>query len=75
MSYELAPRPQRSVPLAYLLWLPPFGMMGLHRFYTGRWLSGLLWLVTGAFCGVGLLVDFWFVPRMVEDHNDGRTVW
>ena len=75
MSTALVKRTPRSVGLAYLLWLPPFGMLGMHRFYTGRWLSGLLWMATFAFCGVGLAIDAAFIPRMVEDHNEGRDVW
>jgi hypothetical protein len=47
----------------------------LQRFYTGRWISGLIWLFTGGWCFVGQLVDLIFIPRMVEDHNLGREVW
>jgi len=75
-SYALQRREPRSVGLAYLLWLPClFGINGLHRFYTGRWVSGLVWLLTWGLCGIGQLVDLIFIPRMVSDHNDGRTVW
>ena len=52
-----------------------FGVSGLHRFYTGRWVSGLIWLFTGGLCGVGQVIDLIFIPRMVDDHNDGRPVW
>ena len=76
MSYELQRREPRSLVLAYLLWLPMFfGVSGLHRFYTGRWISGVVWLLTGGLCGIGQLVDLFFIPRMVEDHNEGRKVW
>lgn len=76
MSYELQKRDARSVGVAYILWLPMlFGICGLHRFYAGRWVSGLVWLVTGGLCGVGQFVDLVFIPRMIEDHNDGRPVW
>lgn len=33
------------------------GFLGLHRFYTGRILSGLLFMVTLGFCGIGWLID------------------
>lgn len=76
MSYALERRESRTVGLAYLLWLPcVFGVHGLHRFYTGRWVSGLLWFFTMGLCGVGQVIDLIFIPRMVEDHNEGRGVW
>ena len=76
MSNELQTRDRRSVGWAYLLWLPSFvGLFGVHRFYAGRWASGLLWFFTGGLCGIGQLVDLLFIPRMIEDHNTGRDVW
>lgn len=76
MSYALERRAPRSAGWAYLLWLPGLlGIHGLHRFYAGRWVSGLLWLFTLGFCGVGQVIDLIFIPRMIEDHNDGRDVW
>ncbi|MEQ1571368.1 MAG: TM2 domain-containing protein [Myxococcota bacterium] len=76
MAYEIERRTDRSVGWAYLLWIPGFfGIAGLHRFYTGRPISGLIWLLTGGFCGIGQVIDLIFIPRMVEDHNDGRKVW
>jgi TM2 domain-containing membrane protein YozV len=67
---------ERQVGWAYLLWLPCLvGVCGLQRFYTGRWVSGLLWLLTGGLCMVGQIVDLFFIPRMVEDKNEGRPVW
>ncbi len=76
MTNALEKREPRSVGWAYLLWLPiVFGVAGLHRFYAGRWVSGLIWLVTFGFCGIGQVIDLIFIPRMVEDHNAGREVW
>ncbi len=67
---------ERSVALSYALWLPTiFGIHGLHRIYNGRYLSGLIWLITFGFCYVGSFIDLLFIPRMVEDHNEGRDVW
>lgn len=70
-------RSERQVAIGYLLLLLGFfpGISGLHRFYAGRWISGLLWLATGGFCMVGQVVDLFFVPRMIADVNAGRRVW
>ena len=76
MSTALARRQTRDVGWAYLLWLPMlFGVCGLHRFYSGRIISGTIWLLTGGLCGIGQVVDLFFIPRMIEDHNEGRSVW
>lgn len=34
------------------------GFLGVHRFYVGKIGTGLLYLFTGGFLGVGVVVDF-----------------
>ncbi|MDE6539225.1 MAG: TM2 domain-containing protein [Ruminococcus sp.] len=34
-----------------------FGCGGLHRFYTGHILSGILWICTGGLGGIGTVID------------------
>lgn len=77
MTTALTKREQdKQILVGYLLMGAAFfGIFGLHRFYTGRWLSGIIWLATGGLCGVGQIIDIFFLPRMVEDHNQGRQVW
>lgn len=59
---------------AYLLWLSIFlGIGGLHRFYNGKMLTGLLWLLTGGLFGVGQLIDLLLIPDMVDSHNRRRS--
>lgn len=66
----------RSVPVGYaLLALGLFGFCGLHRLYAGRVISGVIWLLTGGLCGVGQIIDIFFLPRMIDDRNAGRPVW
>lgn len=33
------------------------GLGGIHRFYAGRILTGLLWLCTGGLFGIGTIID------------------
>ena len=35
------------------------GILGIHRMYMGKWISGLLYLVTAGFLGIGIIYDFW----------------
>lgn len=46
----------KSLPLAILLWFF-FGFLGFHRFYLGHIGIGILYLLTGSLCGLGLLID------------------
>lgn len=34
-----------------------FGFLGIHKFYEGRVLLGLLYLFTGGIFGIGVIVD------------------
>jgi TM2 domain-containing membrane protein YozV len=67
-------REERSVGMAYMLWIPClFGLCGIHRFYAGRWATGLLWFFTGGLCFVGQLVDLFLIPGMVDAYNRGES--
>ena len=58
-----------STALAYILWFPPLGALGLHRFYCGRIGTGILWACTGGLLGIGWIVDLFLVPSMVREAN------
>ena len=35
------------------------GIFGIHRMYMGKWLTGILYLVTGGLFGIGYIYDYW----------------
>jgi TM2 domain-containing membrane protein YozV len=65
----------KNTLVAYLLWLVGgFGILGLHRFYLGRWITGLLWLLTGGIFMIGALIDLVLIPGMVHVENLSRQL-
>lgn len=34
-----------------------FGVLGIHKFYEGRVLLGIVYLLTLGLCGVGVIID------------------
>ena len=60
----------KSTGTSYLLWLLCLlGFCGIHRFYNGRILTGLLWLFTGGLLLIGQIIDLFLMPGMVADAN------
>ncbi len=61
--------------MAYFLWFGGvFGILGLHRFYLGRWVTGLIWLISGGGLLVGAIVDLFAIPGMVQVENLSRQL-
>lgn len=54
--------------VAWLL-LTFLGVFGLHRFYLGKWGTGLLYLLTFALLGVGYLYDLCTLNAQVSELN------
>jgi len=59
---------EKSVALAYVLWFF-FGTLGIHRFYLGKTITGVIWLLTGGLLLVGWIIDLFLIPGMVETYN------
>ncbi|KAK3087033.1 hypothetical protein FSP39_000700 [Pinctada imbricata] len=64
--------PEKTVDDAYVLWIPPFGLLGLHHFYLERPLWGMLYMFTVGCFGIGWLVDGCRMPCLVKDVNRNR---
>ena len=57
--------------VAWLL-LTFLGLFGAHRFYLGKWGTGILYLLTGGLLLVGILYDFWTLNQQVSENNTAR---
>lgn len=71
---EIASKPwsptMKSTGTSYLLWLLCLlGFCGIHRFYNGRIITGLIWLFTGGLFLIGQIIDLFLIPGIVEDAN------
>lgn len=53
---------------AWLL-LTFLGIFGIHRFYMGKIVTGILYLATGGLCGIGLLYDLLTLNEQVDEMN------
>ncbi|RMF14272.1 MAG: NINE protein [Candidatus Dadabacteria bacterium] len=57
-----------SYDLAWIL-LTFLGVFGVHRFYLGKWFSGLIYLLTGGLLLIGVVWDFWTLNEQVAEAN------
>ena len=58
--------------LAWLL-LTFLGLLGIHRMYIGKWLTGILYLLTAGLFGLGYLYDYWTLNRQIDALNRQRA--
>ena len=59
---------QIDYSVAWIL-LTFFGLLGLHRFYMGKVVTGILYLLTGGLLGVGVLYDFLTLNSQISELN------
>lgn len=61
------PAPTHPILVGYLFW--GLGFTGLHRFYFGKPLTGILWFCTGGLFLIGWIVDLFLIPSMAHSAN------
>ena len=49
------------------------GVLGIHRFYMGKWGTGLLYLLTLGLLGIGLIYDFWTLNPQISELNMAKS--
>jgi len=52
-------------PVAWVL-LTFLGLFGIHRFYMGKWFTGIVYLLTGGIFGIGYPYDLWTLNNQVS---------
>jgi TM2 domain-containing membrane protein YozV len=45
------------------------GLFGVHRLYMGKWLTGILYLLTLGLFGLGYLYDYWTLNSQIDELN------
>jgi TM2 domain-containing membrane protein YozV len=59
---------QLNYTVAWIL-LTFLGLFGIHRFYMGKWLTGIIYLLTGRLFVIGYLYDLWTLNDQVSEIN------
>lgn len=77
----LIPSMDRSADLKYVegpkdynvtwILLTFLGVLGIHRFYMGKIVTGILYLLTGGLFLVGIIYDYWTLNDQLSEINRG----
>ncbi|ANY89865.1 MULTISPECIES: NINE protein [Pseudomonas] len=54
------------------IFLTFLGIFGVHRLYLGKWISALIYLLTGGLFLIGVLYDFWTLNSQISQVNAQR---
>lgn len=60
-----------TVAWVFLVFL---GLLGFHRFYQGKIVTGLIYLCTLGLFGIGIIYDFWTLNEQISARNRELSV-
>lgn len=63
----------KSKTVTFLFWFF-LGAFSLHRFYLGKWVSGIIYLLTGQLFLIGWFVDLFLISGMVDNYNNKERI-
>ena len=49
------------------------GVFGVHRFYLGKIVTGILYLLTGGLLLMGVIYDYWTLTSQISEVNCSRA--
>jgi TM2 domain-containing membrane protein YozV len=62
------PEGAKSYNVTWVL-LTFLGVLGIHRFYLGKWLTGILYLCTAGLFMAGVIYDYWTLNGQIREVN------
>jgi TM2 domain-containing membrane protein YozV len=62
---------EKNYNIAWIL-LTFLGLLGIHRFYLGKWITGILYLLTGGLFLLGIIYDYWTLNDQIDEIHFAR---
>src|SRR5690606_31071276 len=63
---------EKNYNISWIL-LTFLGIFGIHRFYLGKWITGILYLLTGGIFLLGIIYDYWTLNDQISEVNYSRA--